>query len=69
MEGESWNDNVIKELQERIHSSGASGSGQNEQEATTDGHQENGDGRHGKKLHPLQVAVFLLRCFSVVMSL
>lgn len=60
LEGEAWNDSVIKELQERIHSSGASGSGQNEQEATTDGQQENGDGQHGKKLHALQEAMFLL---------
>lgn len=51
LEGEAWNDSVIKELQERTHSSGASGSGQHEQEGTTDGQQENGDGQHGMKLH------------------
>lgn len=33
LEAEAWNDEVITDLQERLHSSGASGSGQHEEEA------------------------------------
>lgn len=47
LEGDEWNDSVIKDLQERLYSNDAAGSGQDDQEAN--GEPQIDDGRRGEE--------------------
>lgn len=46
LEGDDWNDSVIKELQERLYSGDAAGSGQDDEEAN--GELQIGDDHRGR---------------------
>lgn len=46
LEGDDWNDSVIKDLQERLYSSDAAGSGEDDQEAN--GESQIGDSPRGR---------------------